>query len=348
MQIWFSIPIVFFGTSLFSQSSMEKSNSFLFEYNTLEFGVSELCGFQVNNELFSGVSTPIQFQIRQGVVSKGISNPITFTINHQISNIIPESNTPQVPFDMEENLVEETIVREKPKYIALVIGINQYKHANAQLSHLNNAIPDAERLYRVLVDTYQFSKEHSVMLENPTRQQIIYEFEKMADLVSPKDNLLVFYAGHGVWDERIKVGYWLPSDAKTTDKSGWISNSTVRDYLAGINSRHSLLITDACFSGSIFKTREAHLSEIAMANLYKRPSRKAMTSGTLTSVPDDSKFMHFLMKRLIESDAKYLSARQLFFSIETAILNNSFTVPQFGVIQDTGDEGGDFIFIRKE
>jgi hypothetical protein len=29
-------------------------------------------------------------------------------------------------------------------------------------------------------------------------------------------------------------------------------------------------------------------------------------------------------------------------------MNNAPTVPQFGVIQGAGDEGGDFIFIRRK
>ncbi len=58
--------------------------------------------------------------------------------------------------------------------------------------------------------------------------------------------------------------------------------------------------------------------------------------------------MEFLLKRLNDNTEKYLTAKQLFFSIETAVLNNTRAVPQYGTIQDTGDEGGDFVFIKKE
>jgi hypothetical protein len=30
-----------------------------------------------------------------------------------------------------------------------------------------------------------------------------------------------------------------------------------------------------------------------------------------------------------------------------AVMNNSENVPQFGTIQNVGDEGGDFIFIKR-
>ena len=71
-----------------------------------------------------------------------------------------------------------------------------------------------------------------------------------------------------------------------------------------------------------------------------------MTSGTLNTVPDKSRFMEFLYKRLQENENKFLTSRQLFTQIETAIINNTNNIPQFGTIQNAGDEGGDFIFIK--
>jgi hypothetical protein len=72
-----------------------------------------------------------------------------------------------------------------------------------------------------------------------------------------------------------------------------------------------------------------------------------MTSVTLSEVTDESVFMKYLLKQLQENEDLYLSSEQLFSKIKMAVMNNSKTIPQFGTIQDTGDEGGDFIFIRK-
>jgi hypothetical protein len=78
------------------------------------------------------------------------------------------------------------------------------------------------------------------------------------------------------------------------------------------------------------------------------PSRKAMTSGTLKEVPDKSTFMEFFLKRLKDNQDKYLTAEKLFFQIREPVINNSpiGQVPQFGVIRETGDEGGEFIFMK--
>ena len=82
--------------------------------------------------------------------------------------------------------------------------------------------------------------------------------------------------------------------------------------------------------------------------LYQMPSRRAITSGTMTAVPDNSIFLEYLSKRLTENKNKFLSSQQLFDSFRAAVINNSSAVPQDGVIAETGDEGGDFIFILKE
>jgi hypothetical protein len=159
---------------------------------------------------------------------------------------------------------------------------------------------------------------------------------------------LIFYAGHGYWDREKETGFWLPSDAERFSSVNWIRNSTIQDFVDDINTNHTLLISDACFAGSIFKSRGAFQdASMGINRLYSLTSRKAMTSGTLQEVPDRSVFLEYLLKRLLENGKKYLSAAELFSSFREAVLNNSANVPQYGVIQDTGDEGGDFIFIMR-
>ena len=87
---------------------------------------------------------------------------------------------------------------------------------------------------------------------------------------------------------------------------------------------------------------------MAISKLYELKSRKAMTSGTLTTVPDRSAFTHYLIDRLENNEQEYLSSEQLFSSIRIPVINNSNVVPQYGEIMQVGDEGGDFIFISKQ
>ncbi len=164
-----------------------------------------------------------------------------------------------------------------------------------------------------------------------------------------RDQLLIFYAGHGLWDDRLSQGFWLPADATMNSKAQWLSNSTIRDYIGGIKAKHILLITDACFSGSIFKERGVDTNSKAILEMYKLQSRKAMTSGALKTVPDKSVFISYLIKRLVNNQQSFLSSEELFQSFKIAVINNSANgqVPQYGPIGQVGDEGGDFIFLRR-
>lgn len=231
-------------------------------------------------------------------------------------------------------------------YHALLIAVNDYD--DNSINDLDQPVKDAEKLYDVLINEYLFEKVNVTLLKNPQREEIINALDRLEGTIEETDNLLIFYAGHGHWDEDTRKGYWLPSDARQSSTANWIRNSSISGYIRGINSKHTLLIADACFSGGIFKTRDAFgSSEMAIERLNKLPSKKAMTSGTLKEVPDRSVFIEYLVKRLYENEDKYLPSEQLFFSFKTAVLNNSDNIPQFGEINGAGDEGGDFIFIRK-
>jgi hypothetical protein len=250
--------------------------------------------------------------------------------------------------DSTEIIPVPNIVSATSKYYALVIGIQDY--VDPSIQDLEQPVGDASSLYEMLVNKYSFERSDATLLKNPTRSQLFQALESLSRKVGPEDNLLIFYAGHGYWDELRKQGYWFPSDAGRTDRSSWITNADLKEYISSINSKHTLLITDACFAGSIFKSRAiAAGAPKDIRELYDLPSRKAMTSGTLKEVPDKSVFIEYLIKRLAQNNEQYLSAEQLFSSFRTAVINNSANgqVPQFGEIKEAGDEGGDFIFIRK-
>ena len=243
--------------------------------------------------------------------------------------------------------VKEVVPGAEGKYYALLIGINNY--SDPLVNELDRPIKDAEMFYEVITSKYTFEKDNIKFLRNATMAEIVDALDYFAKIVRPVDNFLIFYAGHGVWDAASNIGFWLPSDARKSSKLAWFRNSTLRDYLLEIKSKHTLLISDACFGGSIFKTRSAFTdAPVSINKLYELPSRKAMTSGTLTEVPDQSVFLKYLIDRMQNNFEEYLSAEQLFSKLRLAVINNSKVIPQYGVIQEVGDEGGDFIFILKD
>ena len=248
------------------------------------------------------------------------------------------------------------VVKSKDKilnvgeYHALLIAVEQYD--DDKVDDLVYPVSDAQKLKQILKN-YSFRESNIKLLENPMRSTILLELGELRKRLSKDDNLLIFYAGHGYWDKDIEQGYWLPRDAEIKNDSQWLSNYRILKAIEGIKTNHTLLISDACFSGGIFKTRNfSKEMPQEIKTLLKKRSRTAMTSGVLQKVPDKSIFMKYLVKKLIQNREPYLSAEQLLHDIKPIVMNNSPAEaelnPQYGIIRETGDEFGDFIFVRTD
>ena len=239
-------------------------------------------------------------------------------------------------------------------YYALIIGIDKYK---GTWRPLKNAVNDAKVIEATLKDAYKVDKFKTLYNESATRTNIITELEWLVDNVKENDNVLIYYSGHGELKKELNKGYWVPSDATTQSTSNFISNSEIQTFIAGIKSKHTLLIADACFSGDIF--RGGNTSSIPFENsekyyfkVYDPKSREAISSGGIEPVMDGGKeghsiFAYYLIQALANNKAKYFDSGQLFDKIKIPVTNNSDQTPNFNAIKGTFDEGGHFIFIRK-
>ncbi|HVO73889.1 MAG TPA: caspase family protein [Ignavibacteriaceae bacterium] len=243
------------------------------------------------------------------------------------------------------------------KYIGLVIGIDSYE---GYWPELENAVNDAEGIAEVLKENYHFDTVYTILDKEATRRNIIQKFEWLTRNVTKDDNLLIFYAGHGQFNKALNKGYWVPVDANENSIADYISNNDVKTFIGGIPSKHTLLITDACFSGDIFRGPRTESIQFDPNNMeryykevYRKLSRVALTSGGLEEVADEGKddhsvFTYYLIKALKENKLKYMDANQLFNEFRIAVTNNSEQTPMLQVIRDTDDEGGQFVFIKKD
>ncbi|MBN1183676.1 MAG: caspase family protein [Bacteroidales bacterium] len=240
------------------------------------------------------------------------------------------------------------------KFYALIIGIDKY---SGNWVPLSNAVNDAKTIEAMLKEKYQFDKFISLYNEQASRMGIMNAFEGLLQEVNPEDNLFIFYSGHGEYKEELDKGYWVPYGARSKSTYELISNSDIQTFLKGIPSKHTLLVSDACFSGDIFRGNTTPISfedsEKYYAKVNELSSRKAITSGGVEPVLDGGKdghsvFAFYLLRMLNQNDKKYIDASQIYEGIRIPVQSNSSQTPQFQPIHDTGDEGGQFIFIKKD
>jgi Caspase domain len=264
-------------------------------------------------------------------------------------------------------------ISKVPKNHALIIGVSKYQHA-PDLNNLPNAFNDAKKLYSVLATKYEFESENMKLLENPTKDEILDQFDRLEKDVDKNDNVLIFYAGHGIKDEDKNEGYWQPADAKKGASRTWISNSDVMGSINAIKSLHTFLIVDACFGGTIIlnqrgdgekfssekaakeeaelklnEERESKINRKAMQfnQGYKKGSRKAMTSGSAIPVSDESKFLKYLIKSLEDIESPVFSDMDLFSNLLGPVSENSDAAPQIGKMAKVDNDGGNFYFFKR-
>jgi hypothetical protein len=311
------------------------------------------CGIEVMaiNGQESHYSEDGQFMARvaldegENIIAIEAKNCAGWTRDYVIFNLI--SQEPDAADVADSTLFAETnTLKEQGKNFAVIIGVSKY--LDPVMPDLFYPIFDARKVVDVITSFYTFDKKNVLLLENPTKGKIIKVLDSLDHVITTKDNLLIFYAGHGNWDERNSMGYWLPSDAAARMLDNWLMNSIITAYVSQSMARHTLVIADACFGGSIFRTRAIQPEEEkSLSEMYLKTSKKAMTSGDLTEVPDESVFVKTFIEQLSANKENYLSTEKLFFSIKPDIVKEVDLIPQFGTIKNAGDQGGDFIFFKK-
>jgi uncharacterized caspase-like protein len=208
----------------------------------------------------------------------------------------------------------------------------------------------------MLKTKYKFDNFQTLYDEQATRTGIINQLEWLTTNVKEQDNVFIYYSGHGEYKKELNKGFWVPVDATTNSSANYISNADLQTYLGGIKSKHTLLVADACFSGDIFRGNTVSVPFEESEKYYKEvhglSSRQAMTSGGIEPVMDGGKdghsvFAYYFLKTLGENQNKYFDAGQIYNKIKIPVINNSEQSPKLAPVKNTGDEGGQFLFIKK-
>jgi len=244
-----------------------------------------------------------------------------------------------------------TSVQARPAWL-YVVGIDRYEH----VPKLTTAVHDAQAVRDLLQAKFQFDDEH--LLErydgDATRENIVEDLHWLAENLGEDDDLLIYYAGHGVEDEAMSDGHWVPVDGRRDKVSSLVSNSYIRAALKGIPARHIWLVSDSCFSGSLFGDRNVGevISERYYTEKYKLRSRQVFTSGGDEPVADGgedghSVFAYHFLHQLQHAEAAYLVPSEVTDEVSRVVGNDSQQTPQFAPLREAGDAGGEFVLINR-
>jgi hypothetical protein len=90
-------------------------------------------------------------------------------------------------------------------------------------------------------------------VENPSQDQIWAKLRECAEKkYKPIDQLFIFIAGHGHFDDTFKEGYLVVKGSLLNDagNSTYISHNRLRNNINSIPCEHIFLVMDVCFGGT--------------------------------------------------------------------------------------------------
>jgi hypothetical protein len=239
---------------------------------------------------------------------------------------------------------------ETGAYYALVIGNINY----SEMPKLKTAVADAQAVSKILTEKYGFK---TTLLTNATRRDIIAALSDLRRNLRFEDNLLIYYAGHGIVDPDTEQGYWLPVDAERDNPANWVSNADLTNLIRALPSQHVLLIADSCYSGTLTrgvdvdfgtnKNREAWLRRMA-----EKRSRTILASGGVEPVADDGGGRHSVFAKALidtlQSNTDVADAQSLFSPVLRKVVLNANQTPRYDDIRMAGHDDGDFIFVPRK
>ena len=247
-------------------------------------------------------------------------------------------------------------------YYALVIGIDDYP----SLPRLTTAVHDAQTVGTLLESSFGFKGRVTYLLnQNATRAHIMDALEGPKGYVqtlTASDNLLIYYAGHGYYNERTDKAYWLPYDAESAFSANHISADDLTTSIRGIASHHVLIIADSCYSGDLTRGVDDNINSSGGATgfiqrMMAAPSRNILSSGGNEPVADTgpgehSIFAAALLSALSGQPGPFFTAADLADPVKRSVRAHSGQIPEYTRIGNSMPRNfpidiGDFVFERK-
>lgn len=196
------------------------------------------------------------------------------------------------------------------------------------------------------------------LIVDGTRQDIIHSFDKLRSELREQDKLLIYYAGHGYFDEGANRGYWLPVNANEQTTAEWISNTDITDKVKAIKAKQVIVIADSCYSGTLTRALNVTLGQnknSSRYDYYKRMltkrSRTVMASGGLEPVVDGGSSGHSVFANsflnVLDSNQGIIDGSEFFNKVRRQVILEADQTPEYSDIRFAGHEGGDFLFIKQ-
>lgn len=234
----------------------------------------------------------------------------------------------------EQNINKEAVQDFFGTSHAFIIGINRYQ----DFPPLKTAVNDAEALAQTLAEHHDY-QVHEPLIDASQKEIMELFTEKMPQLVKEGDRVLLYFAGHGISEEREGMpndGYLAPADAVKGLYDTLIPFDELYKVLDNLPCKHGLLVMDCCFSGAIKWASQSRdvmfdLPEVVYDKRLEKYAREEAWQ-VITSAGADQKAKDFLSRDDFEGVAHSPFAKALLDALGESSMAD--------LVPETNDEGG--------
>ncbi|TAE01269.1 MAG: caspase family protein [Bacteroidetes bacterium] len=309
-----------------------------------------------NSGLTSMVDREIPLVIGQNKITIAVENEngATAFSSRNVTRNAEEMAFQEDPKEEETHPNANTLSKSDRTDYALFFATDDYD----QWSDLINPVNDANTIAKELTESYGFKVE---VVRNANRNLVMSKLKEYATKTyKPEDQLMIFFAGHGKFDEAFGEGYVVCKDSEKNDEgnASYLAHSVLRTIANNIPSQHTLLMMDVCFGGTfdpiIAKSdnRGNEDAETTQTEFVKRKmrfkTRKYLTSGGKEYVPDGRPNQHSpFARKFLEALRNYGGTDKILTLGEILqSLERIQPEPRFGEFGNN-EPGSDFIFIAR-
>ena len=257
-----------------------------------------------------------------------------------LNNYVPDQNLsanidlPEIIVDVADNKVQTTpqsLQKAKTQPVAIIdrtidkdIPVSSVNSSNTFAFIIGNenyqnvasvpfAVNDAKIFSEYCHKTLGLPKENIKVYIDATYGKILgalSTLKQISQAYKGDINVIFYYAGHGVPNEKNNEAYLLPADATPSMLEACLPLSGLYSSIGSIDAKQAIVFMDACFSGS----RRENGMIVSARGIAIKPKKDIVTGnvvvfsaadGSETAYPYKEKghglFTYFLLKKLKES-----------------------------------------------
>jgi hypothetical protein len=284
-------------------------------YSTIDGGkTSSLVYSAMIPTSYTAETIPVKIKIKEKYGKYAEDKTINLKLNQTLASRkiqidAKEENRAEISIASLGSDVDKNIPISKTKNentYAVIIANENY----SEVANVPYAINDGEIFRKYCINTLGMTEKHVHMVTDATKNQIAGQIDWIKNVIDAREgnvNIVFYYAGHGIPDERSKSAYLLPVDAYGSNVNTAYKLDDIYSALGEERCKSVTVFLDACFSGA---KREGDMLASARGVAIKVNSGQPIgnmvvfsaTAGDQTAGAYDKqghgKFTYFLLKKL--------------------------------------------------